>query len=89
MNQTDIELLKGTEDIANDETSNTPYDDAHKTLSHDCPRLLIPVINEAFNENYRGDEKVVFLRNDHYINIEGEPTKEKIQIPVLRYMENA
>jgi len=77
MNQTDIDLLKEAEDIANDETSNTPYDDAHKTLAHDCPSLLIPVINEAFHENYTGDEKVVFLHNDHFINIEGEPTKEK------------
>ncbi len=77
MNQNNIELLQDAEDIAKDEVSNTPYDDAHKTLAHDCPSLLIPVINEAFHENYTGDEKIVFLHNEHFINIQGEPTKEK------------
>ena len=47
-------------------------------MSHDCPRLLIPVVNEAFQENYTGEEKIKFLHNEHFINIEEEPTKEKI-----------
>ncbi len=77
MNQNNIELSPDTNDIAKDEVSNTPFDDAHKTLAHDCPSLLIPVINEAFDENYMGDEKIVFSHNEHFINIQGEPTKEK------------
>ena len=35
---------------------NTPYDDVFKTQKVECPRLLIPVINEAFHKNY--DENV-------------------------------
>ena len=78
MNQNNIELSQDINDIANDEVSNTPFDDAHKTLTHDCPSLLIPVINEAFHETYTGDEKIIFRPNEHFINIQGEPTKEKI-----------
>ncbi len=44
MKENNIELSQDTKDIANDETSNTPYDDAHKTLAHDCRSLLIPMI---------------------------------------------
>lgn len=80
-----VNINLSTNDIANDETSNTPfdnsntpYDDVHKTMSHDCPRLLIPVVNEAFQEKYTGDEKIKFLHNEHFINIEGKPTEEKI-----------
>ena len=27
---------------------NTPYDDVFRTLLNDCPKLIIPVINEIF-----------------------------------------
>ncbi len=77
MENNNINLPQGTNDIANDKVSNTPYDDVHKTLTHDCPGLLIPLINEVFGENYTGDEKIVFLHNEHFIHIQGEPTKEK------------
>ncbi len=77
MEQNNINLPAGTNDIANDKVSNTPYDDVHKTLTHDCPSLLIPLINEVFNESYKGDEKIIFLHNEHFINIQGETTKEK------------
>ena len=39
---------------------NTPYDDVFRTMLNDCSRLIIPVINEIFCENYRGDEKIFF-----------------------------
>ncbi len=74
MEHVNINLLTS----ANDETTNTPFDNVHKTLSYTCPRLLIPVVNEAFQESYTREETVKFLHNEHFINIEGEPTKEKI-----------
>lgn len=37
-------------------TKGTPYDDAFRTLLSECPRLIIPVVNEMFGENYSGDE---------------------------------
>ena len=40
--------------------SNTsiPYDDAQRTLSVDCPSLLIPLVNEAFRTHYPLDADV-------------------------------
>lgn len=47
---------------------NTPYDDVFRTLLNDCSELVIPVINEIFEERYRGDEQVVFSPNEHFLN---------------------
>ena len=55
---------------------NTPYDDVFRTMLNDCSRLIIPVINEIFCENYRGDEKIVFSPEIHFVNQQdGEETK--------------
>ncbi len=35
--------------------SNTPYDDVFRTLLNDCSSLIIPVINEVFDECFSGD----------------------------------
>ena len=48
-------------------SSNTPYDDVFRTLLNDCSSLIIPVINEVFGEDYRGDEEVLFYPNEHFI----------------------
>jgi hypothetical protein len=56
---------------------NTPYDDVFKTLLNDCTSLIIPVVNEIFGEDYRGDEMIKFLPNEHFINQpEGNTEKE-------------
>ena len=47
---------------------NTPYDDVFRTLLNDCRRLIIPVINEIFHENFRGDEEIVFMPETHFLN---------------------
>ena len=66
MKERDAIMRAGTEDKS--ESSSTPYDDVFKTLLNDCTFLIIPVINEVFHEHYRGDEKIEFHKNDHYIN---------------------
>ena len=58
--------------------SNTPYDDVFRTLLNDCSSLIIPVINEVFGENYRGDEEIIFYPNEHFIQGQDTSTKEKI-----------
>ena len=58
--------------------TSTPYDDVFKTLLNDCTQLIIPVINEIFGENYRGDERITDSRNEYYIYITDTTTKEKI-----------
>lgn len=47
---------------------STPYDDVFRTLLNDCSSLIIPVINEIFDERYRGDEEIVFLPETHFLN---------------------
>ena len=59
-------------------SSNTPYDDVFRTLLNDCRSLIIPVINEVFGEDYRGDEEVLFYPNEHFIQGQDTSTKEKI-----------
>jgi hypothetical protein len=58
--------------------NGTPYDDVYKTLLNDCTNLIIPVVNEMFDENYTGNETVEFLPNEHFINLQDNNTKEKI-----------
>ncbi len=47
--------------------SSTPYDDVHRTMVNDCPKLLIPLVNEVFKEQYTGEEEVVLGNNEHYL----------------------
>ena len=42
----------------------TAYDNAFRTLQVDCPRLILPVINEIFGKNYSGDEQVYNFANE-------------------------
>ena len=46
--------------------SPTPYDDVFRTMLVDCSKLVIPVINEVFDENYTGDEEIRFGQNEHF-----------------------
>ena len=48
--------------------SSTAYDDVFRTLLNDCSKLIIPVINEVFGENYTGDEVIQFSPNEHFLN---------------------
>lgn len=56
------------EENMEDALVNTPYDDVFRTLLNDCSSLVIPVINEVFQEHYEGNETIVFYPNEHYIN---------------------
>ena len=47
--------------------TSTPYDDAQRTLSVDCPGLLIPLVNEAFQTNYPLDADVKLYNNEFFI----------------------
>lgn len=46
---------------------STPYDDVFRTLANDCKQLVIPLINEMFEEHYRFDEEVILLQNEHFM----------------------
>ena len=47
--------------------NNTPYDDVFRTLLTDCKSLIIPVVNEIFNENYTGNEQVLLRENEIFL----------------------
>lgn len=46
---------------------NTVYDKVYKTMLHDRPKWIIPMINEVFHEQYKGEERIEFLEGTHYI----------------------
>jgi len=54
------ETAKG-EKISN---TNTPYDDVFKTLLLDCRNLIVPVVNEIFDEDYTREAIVQFKENE-------------------------
>ena len=58
--------------------SSTAYDDAFLTLLHDCPHLIIPVVNMAFTKNYTGQEKVNFSPNEFFLNQSGGGEEKRI-----------
>lgn len=54
------------------------YDGAFRTILNDCRKLIIPVINEIFGEDYTGDEKIEFLPNEHFVGQQDAAGKERI-----------
>ena len=58
---------------------NTPYDDAGKTLLHDCPAFVIPLINEIFGEHYSLTDDVEFLSEEKILHINEEKTKKSLK----------
>ena len=58
--------------------SATAYDDSFRTLLNDCRELIIPVVNEAFGENYTGQEEVIFAPNEHFLNQDGGTEEKRI-----------
>lgn len=56
-----------------------PYDDVFRTMLNDCSGLIIPLINETFNENYTGDEAIIFGPNEHFLNRQDGVSGKTIQ----------
>ena len=62
---------KVEDSIDQQEDTSTPYDDVFRTMNEDCPRFVIPLINEIFGTDYPLDAKVEFLADKHIINLPG------------------
>ncbi len=45
---------------------------------NDCSQLLIPLINEIFGKNYKGDEKIIQHPNEHFINQQDGKSQKRI-----------
>jgi len=54
------------------------YDGAFRTILNDCRKLVIPVINEIFDESYTGEEEIQFYPNEHFIDQQDGADKERI-----------
>ncbi|MDE7267174.1 MAG: hypothetical protein K2N89_06900 [Lachnospiraceae bacterium] len=54
------------------------YDGAFRTILNDCRKLIIPVINEIFKEEYTGNEEIKFFPNEHFIDQQDAADKERI-----------
>ncbi|MCI8648350.1 MAG: hypothetical protein HFE76_16510 [Firmicutes bacterium] len=58
--------------------SQTPYDDVFRTLLNDCSRLILPMINEVFQEAYTGREEITFSQNEHFQNQQDGEEEKRI-----------
>lgn len=67
-----------TEQLNNEGSTATPYDDVYRTMLNDCASLIIPVVNEVFQKQHGDDEKVVVLNNEFYITAQDGKQKERI-----------
>lgn len=54
------------------------YDGAFRTILNDCRKLILPVINEIFDEGYTGDEEIRFFPNEHFLAQQDAADKERI-----------
>lgn len=54
------------------------YDGAFRTILNDCRKLIIPIINEIFREEYTGDEMIEFFPNEHFLDQQDEADRERI-----------
>lgn len=57
---------------------NTPYDDVFRTLINDCSEMIIPLVNETFEEHFTGKEEVILHQNEHFLNQQDGGQEEKI-----------
>ncbi|MBR6770217.1 MAG: hypothetical protein IKM28_03085 [Lachnospiraceae bacterium] len=57
---------------------NTPYDDVFRTLLLDCRNLLIPVINELFQESYTEQDRIVLKENELFLKTEEGGEEKRI-----------
>ena len=58
--------------------SQFPYDDAFRTMEGECDDILIDYVNFCHGTDYDKDDKVIRLRNEHYI--EGDDHTEKKRV---------
>lgn len=58
--------------------SHTFYDDVFRTLTNDCPRLTLPVINEVFSTNYIGEEEIIKAADEIFLKQKNGELNKKI-----------
>lgn len=54
------------------------YDGAFRTMVNDCKRMLLPLLNEVFDEEYAGDEQIELRPNEYFIDQQDEPDRQPL-----------
>ena len=54
------------------------YDGAFRAIVNDCKRMLLPLLNEVFDEEYKGDEQVELHPNEYFIDQQDKPDQRRI-----------
>lgn len=57
---------------------STPYDDVFRTMINDCPRFLLPLLNDIFKTEYNGNEKIITANDYHFPKIQDGNEKKII-----------
>lgn len=57
---------------------NTPYDDVFRTLLTDCRDLIIPIVNEVFQEDYTGREEIALRQNEIFLRQQNGKEEKQI-----------
>ena len=65
----------------------TPYDDVFKTQKIECPKLLIPIINEVFQKNYNENAEIVKLENEVFLRKQNGYEEKRITDAVVKVRE--
>ena len=67
---------------------NTPYDDVFKTQKIESPKLLIPVINEAFHKNYSENAEIIKLEDEIFLRKQDGYEEKRITDAVMKVRDN-
>ncbi len=70
--------MEETKQLNSESNTATPYDDVHRTMINDCPKLIIPVVNEMFHKKHSDNEKIIVLNNEFFINRQGGIQTERV-----------
>ena len=57
--------------------STTILDDVFKTLKIDCPNLMLPIVNELFQETYSGNEEILLSNDEHLLRRSNTSDKKR------------
>lgn len=70
--------MNTTKKMNNQGNTATPYDDVHRTMLNDCPKLIIPVVNEMFHKKHSDNEEITILNNEFFINKQDGEQAERV-----------
>lgn len=67
---------------------NQPYDRVFRTVINKGKGYVIPIVNEAFDDNYPMDTEIIFRPNEHFISKQDTDTDEIITDTVFALRNN-